>query len=470
MPSIGGILNAARTALIAQQAAMQVTGQNIANASVEGYSRQSLVLIPSTEERTSSGSFGTGVTMRNVTSARDVLLAQDVRSQNSPAAAFKERSSLLGSIEGVFGEPSTTGLGNAMDAFWNSWSDLASNPTNAGSKTVVQQRGAQLASMFNSYANQIDTIASATRTTLTTAVQQVGILTKQIAGMNGQIVSSEANGTSANDLRDARDRLIDQLSQLVTVTVFDRPDGSDQISLGGMPLVDGTTSKSLSVNAGTPLVVSITGNGDPINSIGGRIGAMLDVVNTDIVNVQSGLDSMVASLIQDVNRLQYSGWSPPSGSAGNFTGLPGATGSLVRFFDDTPANVNAKNFRLHPPIAANADAIATGTTLNGRGDNSVALAISSLRNAMPSMSGGTLAAQYSSLVSGVAGAKLTADDSATVSGTMQKQATQRKLSATGVNTDDELVQLMRQQQAYAAAAKVIQAVDQMSQVLMSIKQ
>jgi len=470
MPSIGGILNAARTALIAQQAAMQVTGQNIANASVEGYSRQTLQLIPSTDERTAGGSFGTGVTMRNVTSARDALLSQDVRNQTSPAAASKERSSLLGSIEGVLGEPSTTGLGNAMDAFWNSWSDLSSNPTNPGSKTVVQQRGAQLASMFNSYANQLVTLASSTRATLTTSVQQVGILTKQIAEINGEVVASEANGTSANDLRDSRDRLIDQLSQLVPVTVFDRANGSNQVSLGGMPLVDGTTSTGLALNAGTPLTVSITGSSDPLNGIGGRIGAMLDVLNTDIVTVQTGLDTMATSLIQDVNALHYVGWSPPSGSVGNFTGLPGSPGSLVRFFDDTPANVNARNLRLSAPVAANADAIVTGSTLNARGDNNLALGIASLRNFMPSIAGNSLGGTYGTIVSTVAGAKLTADDSATVAGTMQQQASLRKQSATGVNIDDELVQLMRQQQAYAAAAKVIQTVDQMSQVLMSLKQ
>ncbi len=470
MPSIGGILNVARSALVAQQAAMQVTGQNIANATVDGYSRQSLVLVPGVDEHTAVGSFGTGVVMTNVTSARDALLSQEVRNQSSPAAAYKERSSLLGSIEGVFGEPSTTGLANAMDAFWNSWSDLSSNPTNPGSKTVVQQRGAQLASMFNSYANQLSTLASTTRTNVVTTVQQVGILTGQIAALNAQIVPAESNGTTANDLRDSRDRLIDQLSQLVPVTVIDRKDGSDQVMLGGLPLVDGSSSKSLTLNNGSPLTVTVSGDTDAIKNLGGKLGAMIDVVNNDIGTAQSTLDTMASALIADVNAVHFNGWSPPSGATGNWDPTLGPTGSHVLFFDNQPGQTTAKNIHLSAAVAANASAIVTGNTLNAPGDNSVALAISAIRDFSTSAPGNSLAGAYSGLVSSVAGAKLAADDSATVSGALQQQATQRKQSATGVNTDDELVQLMRQQQAYAAAAKVIQTVDQMSQVLLSLKQ
>lgn len=470
MPSIGGILNVARSALVAQQAAMQVTGQNIANASVDGYSRQSIVLEPGVDERTAQGAFGTGVIMTNVTSARDALLSQDVRNYASPAAAFKERSSLLASIEGVLGEPSSTGLGNAMDAFWNSWSDLASNPGNPGAKTVVQQRGAQLATMFNSYSNQLSTIASSTRTNIASTVQQVGILTNQIASLNGQIVAVETNHTTANDLRDSRDRLIDQLSKLVPVTVFDHADGSNQVSLGGIPLVDGSSSKTLTLNNGVPLTVSVTGNNDAVNNVGGKLGAMLDVVNNDISSVQSGLDTMASSLIDDVNALHFNGWSPPSGSAGVWPPAVGQPGSQILFFDNSPGQKTAQNIHLSSAVAANADAIVTGNTLNARGDNSVALGIAALRNFMPSIPGNSLSGTYSTIVSTVAGAKLAATDSSTVSSALEQQATQRKQSATGVNTDDELVQLMRQQQAYAAAAKVISTIDQMSQVLLSIKQ
>lgn len=469
MPSLEGLLSIARTAIVSQRAAMNVAGHNIANAETDGYTRQRVQLTATTPEQNALGIFGTGVNLTSVLRQRDALLDQQVRQQSAPAAGFAARSALLGTIEGVFGEPSANGLASALDAFWNSWSDLASDPSSGTAKIVVQQRGATVAATFNRYANQLADLDTSTRFGIAGMIDTVSRLASQIAAVNAEILPAEAGGSRANDLRDARDRLVDQLGQLVPVTVIDRANGGNQVMLGGMPLVDGSSARSLVLGSGVPLTVSLTGDGDILRSLGGALGATLDVVNTDLATVRAGLDALASALIVEVNTLHATGWSPPSGGAGNWNPATPPTGSGIVFFDAAPVYATARTIRLSAPVAANAAAVAAGSVRDAPGDNSIALALAALRDAAASAPSVSFGAGYRALVASVASGAAAATDSADVYRTLAQQATERRQAAGGVSIDEELVSLMSHQQAYAAASKIVQAVDEMMQTLLSLK-
>jgi flagellar hook-associated protein 1 FlgK len=469
MPSLEGLLSIARTAIVSQRAAMNVAGHNIANAETTGYTRQRVQLTPTTPESSALGMFGTGVAVTTVLRLRDALLDQQVRQQAAPAAGFSTRSTLLGTIEGVFGEPSPNGLASSLDAFWNSWSDLASDPSNRTAKIVVQQSGAAVAATFNRYATQLADLDTSTRAGIAGTIGTVNRLASQIAAVNAEILPAEAGGNTANDLRDARDRLIDTLSQLIPVRVVERANGSNQVMIGGMPLVDGSSAKSLTLGSGVPLTVTLTGDADALRSLGGTLGATLDVVNTDLASARAALDALASSLIGEVNALHAAGWSPPSGGAGNWNPAAPPTGSGILFFDATPANATARNIRLSATVAASAAAVAAGSMLNAAGDNSVALGLAALRDFAATAPGASFGAGYRSLVALVASGKAAAADSADVYNTLAQQATERRQAAGGVSIDEELVSLMSHQQAYAAAAKIVQAVDEMMQTLLDLK-
>ncbi len=454
MSSLTALSNIAQSALAAQEAAMQVTGQNIANAQTPGYSRETVALSASTPQYTPNGAFGTGVTIETVTRNRNTLLDQQYRAQSAPSAGYQERSTLLGQIQNVYGEPSTTGLANTMDNFFNSWSELASNPDDPSAKAVVQQSGAQLASTFNSYATQLSNLAQSTQTGISDSLTQVNSIASQIATMNSQIVAAGSAGASPNDLMDQRDNLLDQLSQMVAITVSTSKDGSDQVNVGGIELVNNSASKSLSLGNGIPLSIT-TSTGDTISSPGGQIGAMLTVANVDLPNARNGLDTLASSIITDVNNAHAAGWSPPAGAG-------------VDFFDASPANATAQNMQLSATVAADPSTIATGSTANAAGDNSVALAIAGLQNFSPTAPGNSFSGAYSTLVTAVANAKNSSDSSSTVYQTLQQQADAQRQSVSGVNTDEELTQMISQQQAYVAAAKLIETIQAMSTALLSI--
>lgn len=298
---------------------------------------------------------------------------------------------------------------------------------------------------------------------------EVNRISAEIGNLNQQIVASESGGNTANDLRDARDRLLDSLGSLVPVSVIDRTDGSNQVMLGGRPLVDGTTVNTLNITAALPLEVRINGETSALRGIGGELGALLELANSDIAQVRSSLDDLAAALVDDVNALHVTGWSPTAGGAGNWDPLLGPTGSGVGFFSDNPVHRTAGGIRLSAAVAASASAIAVGGTLNATGDNTVALGIAELRSAAASPLGGSFGGAYQSMIADLAGATRAAADSADVRSTLMQQAESRREAVSGVSTDEELMRLMRHQQAYTAAAKIVQTVDEMMDVLLNLK-
>src|SRR5262249_6974330 len=147
-------------------------------------------------------------------------------------------SSLLSQVEQVFGEPSDSGLASTLDAFYSAWSDLANDASSAPNRTAVQQAGAQVVQMFHDLSSRLDTIDQNARATVADSVNQINTLAQQIADLNNQIVAQGGPNHSAPDLADQRGVLIDQLSQLVSVRVLDRGNGSVGVVVGDSLLVD----------------------------------------------------------------------------------------------------------------------------------------------------------------------------------------------------------------------------------------
>ena len=192
-------------------------------------------------------------------------------------------------------------------------------------------------------------------------------------------------------------------------------------------------------------------------------------MSTDLPDVLGKLNAIASAIITDVNALHQTGWSTAE-VAGNWNPATPPTGSKVDFFDSTAGNATASNINLSAAVAASASAIASGDTRNAVGNNTVALNIAALRDFSPSAAGNSVSGAFRTLVSGLAVKKNSADDSATVYKTLSDQVTSRRQSVTGVNTDEELMKLIRYQQAFVAAAKYMQTVSEMSQMLMSLKQ
>lgn len=475
--SIGNLLGIARSALQVHQLAVGTAAQNIANAQTEGYSRRRLELQAGTPVRFAYGNVGTGVRVTDISRARDAALDASYRSENGNAAGSTLQRDLLRQVEGVLGEPSNTGLAAGLDAFWSAWADLANNPGGAGARSVVRQRGAAVADLLNGFAGRLDELELQTKHRLQTTAATATSLGRQIAELNAQVVSAETGGQTAGDLRDLRDRLLDQLSGLAPTRVLEREDGSVAVYLGAQTFVDGVASKALStsMDATGAYSLKVEGRVDPLALEGGELGAALSVLNTtlrrpngadptlpqtDPPSLRVELNRLAQSVVEEVNAIHQRAATEAD---------PALNAVPVDFFD--PAGTTAGTIKLSSALAANAGKIAAGV-VGQPTDNSIALDLSRLRTGVPqtasTLDGKTIAGYYQGVVGDLATYTAAVDGRATAAETLVGQASVRRESLVGVSTDEEMIRLIQSQQAFTAASRLVSVADEMLQAILQM--
>ena len=262
-----GLLSIARTALLTHQSALQTISQNIANAETPGYSRQEAVLAANTPVRMPYGNVGTGVNIATIVRKRDLLLDDSYRSASTLAGSAEMRRDLMSQVEGVFGEPSDAGMASALDAFWGSWSDLSASPSSLSARAVVQQRGRQVAQLFNEYDTKLTQQRNATIERLQNTVSTINVIAAQVAELNTQIVTSESNGNANNDLRDLRDIKLDELAKIAGTRVVPQANGGISVLIGNSTLVQGDTMRPLTLQLELPNPMPAT----PLTDVNVRI-------------------------------------------------------------------------------------------------------------------------------------------------------------------------------------------------------
>jgi flagellar hook-associated protein 1 FlgK len=425
IPTLQG-LQTALSGLISEQTALDTTGNNIANANTEGYSRETALLepntplpIPAISGHTGEGAqLGTGVTVATITRIRNEYLDAQYRTQNSALSAANTQAEVLQSAQTAFNEPSNAGIATQLSNFWNAWNSLASSPASEEAKEGVAAAGKQLAATFNQLSAQLSTIAGQAiehYNSLTGPSGEVEDYANQIAQLNGQIKLSEEAGEPPNEMLDRRDLLLDKLSALANITVSEQPDHTDTVTFGeaAKPLVEGTTvnwPQALAENAG------------------GQLGALLTLTspNGALTSLQTSLNEVAATLASTVNEHLAKPF---------FAGATAATLSVAV----EPSEVQA-----------------SGT--KAAGGNEVAREIAALR-------GGAAEQGYATLVEKVGSDVRSAqDDQTTLQGTVTAINDQRQ-SVSGVSLDEEMTNLISFQRGYQASARTLTAMSEMLETL-----
>lgn len=446
--SLASLLSIARSALTTHQRAIDVTGHNIANASTPGYTRQRLAIVAETPFRTPLGTVGRGVTDQGVFAERNVFLDATVRREQGNLGRSDTLRDMLGQVEAVFGEPSESGLGATIDAFFSAFSDLANDPSSLAARSVVRQAGSSLIQQVGLIAGRLTDLATDTTTRTEGTVSQVNALALQIADLNRAIVVEGGPNRTAPDLEDQRGQLLDELSTMVQVRVIDRTDGTVGVIAGDTLLVDGKFAQQLEVRplVGGGIGVAVVGSTRLLDPIGGTLAGLTALGQQAVPSVRGELDRLVAGIVGAVNTLHAGG-----------TTLGGATG--INFFD--PAGVTAGTMRLSTDVATSAANVVAGTTASS-GDNRVALALAALRTGgIASLNSSSPGDFYTALVTTVGTLVRDAERDADVAETLATSAASRRTSETGVSTDEEMVALIVQQQAYAAATRLVTVANSM---------
>ena len=435
--------------LTAAQRQMEVAAHNVANVNTEGYSRQRVELVSSNPSTgvygvRGDGMRGTGVTIADVVRARSGLTDAAYRSEAGIGAAADAKASVLSRAEQVLG-PVDGGVPSALSAFWASWDQLSTNPTDTASRPGVLDAGAALAGQINSGAAQLSRLSDETLNQAKDTVDQVNRLADQIARLNTSISDAVVGQQSPNDLMDQRDELVDQLSALTGATVRTGDLQSADIYVGNRALVRGGTVEKLQVANTGPATVSWALDGAAATA-GGQLGALVELSNSTLPGLQSELDALANGLRDQINAAHQAG-KDQDGNAG----LAFFTGTGAADLGVNPALDVRKVAASETGAAAdgnNALAIAGLRTTPAIGTNSVQQAVEALAGHL-----GSLAAS----------AKGASDASASVITNIKAE----RASTSSVSIDEEMADLVRFQHSYEAAAKVITVVDQCLDVLVN---
>ena len=310
--------------LRAAQNALDIIGNNIANAASPGYHRQRIDLVPAYASCTAGLLLGGGVNVGGVTRMVDNLLEQEILRQRSSSGHISQELSTMRVVESAFGELSTEngGLNAAIDDFFNALSDLSTNPGGIVWQNLVVSTAEVMASRFRTLGNFLATLETGIILEAENTIEQINTLVNHIAGLNDSIKRIEITGKQANNLRDQRDQNITELSELISVQTLEREYGVVDVAAGGIPVVVGSSASELDVGLNTngELGITIAGAYNYSSDVeGGRLGGLLSLKNSLISDVHDSLDDLAKAIIQQVNQYHVQG----VGSEGSFTELNG---------------------------------------------------------------------------------------------------------------------------------------------------
>ena len=456
MTDIQSILGVARTALLAQQSAIDITGRNIANADTEGYSRQR-VTFSSLDANYITG----GVAGVNMERVYDQYLENQLSTAIQTSGRWESQQGGLERIEILFDASSGTDLSERLNAFWNGWMDLANNPSGQVERSQLLARSRELVSLFNGLAGNLRQLQGDANADIADTVEGINRISSQLSDLNGQIRQAELEGRDTNALRDSRTQLLKDLSEQIDVTSYEKADGTLSVSIAsGMLLVENTNVMRLGTTAGAePFQDNLVwmdnqGNTTVITDriSAGRLKGLLEVRDRFIPDIMDRLDTLAGNIVSEVNTLHVSG--------------VGLDGTQNDFFTGSSAG----DMALDTAILNDPDKIAAaGPTEGLPGGNEVAFAIAALQTAAV-MNGGesNFGQYYSALVSDVGSALQTAQTSARYQEDVTANLAAYRESISGVSLEEEMLNLIKYQNAFAAAAKLINVADEMLETVVNM--
>jgi flagellar hook-associated protein 1 FlgK len=446
MSSLNASLATALSGLLTEQGALQVTTNNVSNVNTPGYSREVPVLVSSDPVVVAPLTYGTGVTLQDVQSITDPILSSQIQQQTQAQGQYSALASALQQTQVNF-TTSSNDIGTEISNFFDSINQLSTNPSDLSLRQGVLTAADNLATSFNTTANNLTQQQTSLDLSAVQTVGQINQLTQQIAGLNAQVSNLQNVGENAGTFVDQRTEAIDQLSALVDVSVI--PSGNTLVltTANGAPLVTGQQSYQLTTQTNSAGLHDIYSQGNDITSeiTSGQLGGTLQARDQEIPSIKSQLDTLAAGLANAVNTVQAGGFDLNGSAGSNLFNPPPASGIGAA----ASLSVAITDPKL---IAASSD----GTV----GSNGNAQAMYAL-NSQPLINGQSPSNYYSGIVFNVGNDAANASAESSASSLVVQQLSDQLSSVSGVSLDEEAANMVRYQDAYQASAQVITTINDM---------
>lgn len=493
----------AKSGLYANQKALDLTSHNIANANTKGYTRQRITSSSIEPIASSSflaplttGSVGGGVNIDSVDQLRNQFLDTQYRNENSTIGEWTIKSDVLSYIEGLFNEPSETGISSALNGFFTGLEELSKNVGSKDVRTNLIEQANYLTETINYYDDQLSQIQKDQEFALTTSVDEVNDIIKNIVSLNDRISQYELGGQKANDLRDRRNLFLDQLSEYTAISYKEEMINNQSILKVNAKIVDssgktqevsiidnsdynmfvaskvGTSAfSSIFLESDSPSAIVVDGkNVMEVEAFAtGKLKGYMDmrdgdtVTNKGIQYYNDQLDILAKSLVNEFNAVHSAGWSYPDVN----NGLASQTG--INFFD--PANVDASNIKIDDMILANPYNIAgssgevVGLSNTGNNENIRDLLALRERKDLPVVY--NFEDYMRSYISELGVSTSYANNMVTNQQFLIDNIDNNRASISGVSLDEEMTNMIKYEKSYQASARLITAIDEMLDVLIN---
>ncbi|EGD59419.1 Flagellar hook-associated protein [Novosphingobium nitrogenifigens DSM 19370] len=440
----------------AAQIALDVTGQNIANASTDGYVRRAAnnveLVSPSGWSAPNDISLA-GVTVSGITRNADIYTQAEVRRTASDTARGNATVTGLTNVETAV---ENSGVFTTIGNFQNALTSLKQTPNDTSLRAAVMQAGSAMTSAFQIAATSLSSTQQDLQGEIGDGVSQVNTLASQLATINLKLsttasaASADAGSLTTSDrasLMDKRDQLLGQISQYANVATTLNSDGSANVNLGGVsgpPLVTGATTNTLSSTTASDGTVSLAMGTAPVTLSGGSIAGQQASL-TKLNQISTDLDSLAATIANTVNTQQANG-----------ADLSGTTGAAL--FSGTTAATLSMATTDGSKIAA----AAAGSVANSNDATNLTALSSALSTANPA---GTM----NNILYDISGSVKTATTTRDTLKTLSDAAAASLSSSAGVDLNTEAVNLVRFQQAFQASGKVMQTASDIFTTMLNLK-
>jgi flagellar hook-associated protein 1 FlgK len=482
--TIYSMLNTATSALITQQKALDVTANNIANVNTEGYSRQRLNIEQNGTINYEGGTLNAGV---QTTSSIQRIYDRFINSQIADALAqegrWEAQQETLEKAELMFDDASGYGLNSAMGDFFSSWQEVANNPSGFTERATLLADAQAMTEVFNKLDSDLRQVQADSDVSIAGTVEDINTLSGEIADLNLKIAEVESGSEHiANEFRDQRDLKLKELSELIDVNSFEDDNGYLTINTAnGHNLVEGARSWNLITDSNADGFQDVfwESSSGTLNNITddistGKLKGWIEARN-EINGYLSRLDEMAKGLAVAVNE-QHAKGLDLNGDRGDTHGTFFVTESGDPITTSTSAEDLAGAIKVNTLITDDTNLVAAALYDSDLsifesppGGNSNAIAMANIQNSLV-MSGNTSTMDdyYNSLVSDAGRFVSQASANAEHQSTVSLQLETYRAEVSGVSLDEEMVNLVQFQSAYAAAAKLVTAADEMLQTVIGL--
>ncbi len=352
-------LNVATRGLAAAQMGINVSGQNITNAKTEGYSRKRIEQSGEWRRDGAFGQMGFGVEVYAINRIRNQFTDRLVNEESTRFGYFSVKDAAYQRVEAIFCEPEDFALNQLLNDFWNGWANVANNPSSAGARETLRSTAQSMVTQFNYVATQLRSYKDTINGEIESRVNRINELADGIYRANVVIAGTEgAFSSNANDTRDQRDKMLEELASLVDVDYFEDERGALTVTTNGSMLVSAAKSHELVIKRMEQVdddgyqyarsEVSFKYSGVEFKPKNGELRALMDVRDVDIPKYEKYINELARTLATEVNKIHQNGYS-----------LSGLT--FIDFFDADPKKLNAANIDLSVSVKKDINNIAAGT-------------------------------------------------------------------------------------------------------------